>query len=138
MLEINRLIAEVKERNDIRLEPGDPAFALVTLNQLILEDFTEQFEKHARSSIVEFSQVVQKTEARAGKALAEYAKAAAAEIRAELQRDIENASLKATEIVYAVHQAHSHASLVRWGAAGLIAGAILFGSGLWIGVHYLQ
>ena len=43
MLEISRLIAEVKEKDDVRILPGDPAFALVTLNQLTLEDLASEF-----------------------------------------------------------------------------------------------
>jgi hypothetical protein len=138
MLEISRLIAEVKERNGIRILPGDAGFVLVTLNQLVLEDLARQLGEGVRSGIADFNEVVQKTETRAGKALAEYVKSAAAEIRGELQRDIENARIKATEIVSEVHHAHRNVALVRWGAAGIIAGLVLFAFGLWAGAHYLR
>jgi hypothetical protein len=88
-----------------------------------------------RAGITDFNEVIQKTETRAGKTLAQYVKAATTEIRTELQQDVENARLKATEIVYEVHQAHRNIALIRWGAAGLIAGVVLFGAGLWTGVH---
>lgn len=138
MLEISRLIAEVKERHGIRIQPSDAGFILVTLNQLVLEDLARQLGEGVRSGIAEFSDVVQKTETRAGKTLAQYAKGIAAEIRGELQRDIENARIKATEIVSEVHLAHRNVVLVRWGAAGIIAGLVLFGFGLWTGAHYLR
>ena len=38
MPDIQRLIAEVSARHRIRVEPDDPALALVTLNQLVLEE----------------------------------------------------------------------------------------------------
>ena len=138
MLEISRLIAEVKERNGIRILPGDAGFALVTLNQLVLEDLARQLSEGVRSGIVDFNEVVQKTETRAGNTLAQYVKGAAAEIRGELQRDIENARVKATEIVSEVHYAHRNVVLIRWGATGIIAGLVLFTLGLWIGAHYLR
>ena len=70
-------------RNGIRVEPGDPAFALVTLNQLVLEDAARQLTDEVRSGIAEFTVAVQKTETRAGKILAQQVKAAAAELRRE-------------------------------------------------------
>ncbi|MGH7968980.1 MAG: hypothetical protein ACREIC_09675, partial [Limisphaerales bacterium] len=78
---------------------------------------------------------VQKTETRAGKILAQQVKEAAAELRREMQRDIEDARLRASEIVLEVHRAHRKPAVIRWGAAGLIAALALFGSGLWIGAN---
>ena len=138
MIDVNRLIGEVAARNGIRVEPGDPAFALVTLNQLVLEETARQLTDEVRSGIAEFTVAVQKTETRAGKVLAQQVKEAAAEFRQELQRDIENARLKAADMVTEVHRAHSTSALVRWGAAGLICAVALFGAGLWIGVHWLR
>ena len=42
MLDTKRLIAEVVARNGIRIDPDDPAFALVTLVQLVLEESSRQ------------------------------------------------------------------------------------------------
>jgi hypothetical protein len=138
MLEVSRLIAEVKERHGIRIEPGDAGFILVTLNQLVLEDLARQLSEGLRSGIADFNEVVQKTETRAGRTLAQYVKDAGAEIRGELQRDIENARLQASEIVHQVHQAHQNTALVRWGAAGVLAALAMFGAGLWTGAHYFR
>jgi len=135
MLEVSRLIAEVYERHGIRMVPDDVGFALITLNQLMLEELAQRLQEGVSSGIADFNNVVQKTETRAGKNLAQYVKAAAAEIREELQRDIENARVHAAEIVDEVSRAHSRPAIVRWVAVGLIAGTFLFGAGLWIGAH---
>jgi hypothetical protein len=135
MLEVSRLIAEVHERHGIRMEPGDAGFALITLNQLMLEELARRLQEGVCSGIAEFNDVVQKTETRAGKNLAQYVKAAAAEIRQELHRDVEHASVHAAEIVEKVNRAHSRAAIVRWVAVGLIAGLVLLGAGVWIGTH---
>ena len=138
MLDVKRLIGEVAARNGIRVESWDPAFALVTLNELVLEEIARRLTEELHAGIKEFTDAVQKTEARAGKLLAQQVKEAAAELRKELQRDIEGARLRASEIVLDVHRAHRRPAVIRWGAAGLIAGVGLFGSGLWIGAHYLH
>ena len=65
MIDVNRLIGEVAARNGIRVEPGDPAFALVTLNQLVLEETARQLTDEVRSGIAEFTVAVQKTETQA-------------------------------------------------------------------------
>ena len=135
MLEVSRLIAEVYERHGIRMVPDDVGFALITLNQLMLEELAQRLQEGVSSGIADFNNVVQKTETRAGKNLAQYVKAAAAEIREELQRDIENERVHAAEIVDEVNRAHSRPAIVRWVAVGLIAGMFLFGAGLWIGAH---
>jgi hypothetical protein len=135
MLEVSRLIAEVHERHGIRLEPGDVGFALVTLNQLMLEELAQRLQEGVRSGIAEFNEVVQKTETRAGKNLAQCVKAAAAEMRDELHRDVENARVQAAEIVAEVDRAHSRPVTVRWIVMGLIAAMILFGTGLSIGAR---
>src|SRR6185437_2479186 len=107
MIDIKRLIAEVAARDGIRVEPGDPAFALVTLNQLVLEDAAEQIREQIRAGVADFNQAVHKTEMRAGKVLGEEVKAVGAELRRELEQDIEKARLEANQIVQAVHQAHT-------------------------------
>jgi CHASE3 domain sensor protein len=135
MLEVSRLIAEVHERHGIRMDPSDVGFALVTLNQLMLEELAQRLQKGVSSGIAEFNEVVQKTETRAGKNLAQCVKAAAAEIREELQRDIDNARVQAAKIVDVVNRAHSRPAIAKWVAVGLIAGMVLFGAGLWVGAH---
>jgi ribosome recycling factor len=110
----------------------------VTLNQLVLEDAAEQIREHIHAGVAEFTEAVRKAEVRAGKILAEEVKDAAAELRRELERDIEKARLEANQIVQAVHQAHTKAAIVRWVVATMIAAAGLFGAGLWLGATWLR
>jgi histidinol dehydrogenase len=137
MIDANRLAAEVTVRNGIRVEPWDPAFALVTLNELVLEEVARRLSEEVHSGIAEFKDTVQKTETRAGKLLAQQVKEAAAELRRELQQDIETARLNAADMVTEVHRAQRRSELIRWGAAGLICAAALFGAGMWVGAHFL-
>jgi hypothetical protein len=133
MLEINRLIAEVKEKDDVRILPGDPAFAIVTLNQLTLEDLARRLNEGVRAGIAEFTDTVQKTEARAGKMLAQQVRQASVAVRQELQQDVETARLNATEMISRLEKSHRSAELIRWILALVLTAIVAFGLGLWAG-----
>ena len=132
-IDIQRLIAEVAVRHDLLFKPDDPAFAIVTMNQLILDDAMERVQEGIRETISGFNASYQKAEKRAGSVLAQEVKQSAEQMRQGLQNDIHIAGLKAREYVHLVNEAHRRPALVRWSAAGLIAGAFLFGSGVWVG-----
>lgn len=133
MIDQKRLIGEVAAKNGIRLEADDPAFALVTLNEMVLQETAAALTQEIRSSLHIFTESLVKMENRAGKALAQDVKAAAAEMRRELNSDIESASLKATELVNKVSAVNSRPAMVRWLAVGVLAALLLFLCGVVVG-----
>ena len=133
MIDQQRLIGEVAAKNGIRLEPDDPAFALVTLNEIVLQDTVAALTHEIRSSLQSFAESLTKTENRAGKVLAQDVKVAAAELRRQLNSDIENASLKAHELVIKVSAVNSRPLMVRWLATGSLAALLLFLCGVVVG-----
>jgi hypothetical protein len=128
-----RLIAEIAARHNVFLKPDDPAIALVTMNRLILDDAMAAVHGQIRVTIAEFQASMQKAERRAGSMLAQEVRESAAQMQRGLQNDIHTAGLKAREIVHLVNEAHRRPALIRWSAVGLVAGALLFGGGLWLG-----
>ena len=132
-IDIQRLIAEVAVRHDLLFKPDDPAFAIVTMNQLILDDAMERVHEGIRETIAGFNASYQKAEKRAGSVLAQEVKRSAEQMRQGLQNDIHIAGLKAREYVHLVNEAHRRPSLIRWSAVGIVAGAFLFGGGVWLG-----
>jgi uncharacterized membrane protein YgdD (TMEM256/DUF423 family) len=128
-----RLIAEIAARHNVFLKPDDPAIALVTMNRLILDDVMKAVHGQIRVTIAEFQASMQKAERRAGSMLAQEVRESAAQMQRGLQNDIHTAGLKAREIVHLVNEAHRRPALIRWSAVGLVAGALLFGGGLWLG-----
>ena len=128
-----RLIAEIAARHNVFLKPDDPAIALVTMNRLILDDVMKAVHGQIRVTIAEFQASMQKAERRAGSMLAQEVKESAAQMQRGLQNDLHTAGLKAREIVHLVNEAHRRPALIRWSAVGLVAGALLFGGGLWLG-----
>src|SRR5438477_759201 len=86
--DVQRLIGEVAERHGILLKPDDAAFALVTINQLMLEELMAKLLGEVRSAITEFDEAAGRVQSRAGSLLAGQVKDAAATIRRELGGDI--------------------------------------------------
>lgn len=130
---MNRLIGEVARRNGIRLDRDDPAFALVSLNQLVLEETASQLMQQFRTMAGELQASFDQVEDVAARHLARNVREAAAEVRREIQGDLNAASLRAQEIVHQVHQAHTRPVIIRWLALGLFLGLLIFAAGLVIG-----
>ncbi len=133
MQDIKRLISEVAAQNGIRVEPDDPLFALVTINKIVLDEATQKLQDQIQERIADFHASMQKAERRAGSMLAQKVRESADQMRQGLQNDIHLAGLKAREIVHLVNEAHRRPALIRWSAVGLVAGALLFGGGIWLG-----
>jgi Transcriptional activator TraM len=131
--DVKRLISEVAAENGIRVEPDDPLFALVTINRMVLDEAIQRLQGQIQARIAEFNADMEKAERRAGIILAQKVRESAEQMRQGLQSDIHLTGLKAREFVHLVHEAHRRPPLIRWSAVGLIAGAILFGGGLWLG-----
>src|SRR5690349_19008842 len=136
MLDTKRLIAEVAARNGIRIDPDDPAFALVTLVQLVLEESSRQVSEDLRASMAEFERSVQKVETRAGKILAERVKEAAHDFTVQLQQTLEQSRPR-----NAVNAGPAQESPRKPGAYRFIAiiGAValaVFTIGVWIGLQW--
>ena len=134
MIDQRQLIGQVAAKNGIRLEPDDPAFALVTLNEAVLQDASAALTQEIRQALNSFAESLAKTEHRAGKALAQDVKTAAAELRRELNADIERASLKANDLVRQVSAANARPAIVKWMALGAMAALLLFLCGVFVGL----
>jgi hypothetical protein len=89
MLEVKQLIAEVAARNGIRIDEHDPAFCLVTINQLVLEETARDIVDEIRSVTQDFERAAEKVQSRAGVILAQALKEMMSSIRHEL--DVQSA-----------------------------------------------
>jgi len=67
MYDVKQLIAAVRARNGIRVEPDDPIFALVTINELVLEQAARRVSDEITTRLVAFNAGMDKTERRAGR-----------------------------------------------------------------------
>ena len=127
------MIAKVAKRHGILLRPDDPAFAIVTLNELVLEAMAAALIQQVDNSISEFSAAADRIQVRAGAALAEEVRTAIDSMRNGLRADLETGGYKARELVMEVHQAHSRRNLIRWFSVGLLAALALLFCGALLG-----
>ncbi|MBX6329770.1 MAG: hypothetical protein IRY89_14470 [Pseudolabrys sp.] len=61
-MDVEKLIGEVAARNGIRIEPDDPAFALVTLNQLVLEDAVKILVREIHAATADFESAAERVQ----------------------------------------------------------------------------
>jgi len=131
--DVQRLIGEVAARHGILLRPDDAAFALVTINRLVLEEVMTELLKKVEHSVAEFDAAATRVQTRAGSLLAIEVKDAAAAIRRELGSDVAAAGKEARELVLEVHSAHSRAALEKWLSLGVVCALFLFIFGVLVG-----
>lgn len=125
-----RLIGEVAARYGIRLDPDDPAFALVALNQLVLEDAVQQIAGRLQGIVTELESAAENIGLRAGAAVAEQIRKGAPTLASARAADDGNNN-----------EQHVHGMWrplnSTWMAIGVTGGLLLFGLGLLVGARVL-
>ena len=116
---IRRLIGEVAAKHGIRLDADDPAFAIVTLNQLMLEESLKRAMDAFTDLPIEWEKASQRIQTRTGAAIGEEVKAALAAIKEAGDRAQRLATGGSTHRL--------------WVAAGAVAAAALFATGFVVG-----
>ncbi len=127
------LVGEMAVRYGIRMDETDPALAIISLNQLVLEESIQDICEQLRERVADFEASAQKLETRAGQVLANQVRESASEIRAQLREDTHAAGLRCRELLHQVREAHRRPALLRWAAIGIVFGFILFCCGVWVG-----
>ena len=129
--------AKVFERHGIALKEDDPAFALVTLNELILRklmgELLKDVDQHMTARLAEFEQTMQRVEARASKVLAQQVRESAGELKGSLQQEIGGARLQVQQMFEEIGRAYRAGALARWCAVAAVLALIVFGCGFWAG-----
>lgn len=87
---IDRLIAEVAARHGVLLKRDDAAFALVTLNQLVLEDGIKKLAVEIRAATAEFESAFERVQARAGASLAKDLRQIAVDLKSHVNATVAN------------------------------------------------
>ena len=135
--DVRAFAAKVFERHGIALKEDDPAFALVTLNELILRklmaDLLAEVDQHMTARLAEFEQTMQRVEARASKVLARQVRGSAGGLRRTLRKEIEVARLDVQRIMGEIRNAYRVGSLARWSVVAAVATLVVFGCGFWAG-----
>jgi hypothetical protein len=134
MPDLQRLVAEVAARNKIRIEPDDPLFAVVTLNQLVLEETAECLLRRVEATIAGFETSIHQTENRAGRVLAQRLKESLAEAQRALQNQADSIWVRAQESATRLQKVRTRIALVCWAALGVGCVLAVFWCGVWAGM----
>jgi hypothetical protein len=134
--DVRAFAAKVFERHGIAQKEDDPAFALVTLNELILRklmgELLKDVDQHMTARLGEFEQTMQRVEARASKVLAQQVRESAGALSGTLLEEITGARLQVQRMVEEIQHAYRIGALARWCAVGAVLALMVFGCGFWI------
>ena len=130
---VQRLIAEVAAQHGFLLKPDDAAFALVTMNRLVLEESLDAIRSRVAADLAQFQASAQWAHKRAESAIAEEVRRSTAALRDEIQRDINTARLRAVEIVQEVKTAYQQPMSNRKFTIVVLAALLLLLCGIWVG-----
>jgi hypothetical protein len=129
------LAAKVFERHGITLREDDPAFALVTLNELTLRkvmgELLQEVDQHIKVGLAEFQGTMQQVEWYAGKMLAQQVRDSAGGLQKAFREEIASARFGAQQMVEEIQNAHRVATLARWCAVGAVVAIAVFACGFW-------
>jgi hypothetical protein len=123
--EIDALIGAVAAKHGILLKPTDAAFALVTINQILLERSGRELTAQIDARLKEFEVSFERLQVRAGRLLAREVREAVEELR-------ELAPLVPMPDVPPGRRPLRRVAV----AIAVVCGAGLFGAGIWCGVLY--
>ena len=135
--DVRAFAAKVFERHGIALKEDDPAFALVTLNELILRklmgELLKDVDGHMTARLAEFEQTMQRVEARGSKVLAQQVRESAGGLSATLQEEISGARLDVQRMIGEIRDRYRVGTLARWSVVTAVAALVAFGCGFWVG-----
>jgi CHASE3 domain sensor protein len=133
MFNVERMIAVVAAEHRFILKPDDAAFALVTMNRLVLEESLEAIRAVVNQDLAQFKETAQWAHNRAESAVETEVRRLARAVNEELRIDLRNARLKSAEIVQEVKETYEKQMSNRKFTIMVLAGLLLILCGVWVG-----
>ena len=138
MPDAQRLIGLVAEHDGIRVDKGDPIFALATVCQACLEETSRKLDERVALRLADFEAAVGKVQTRAGQLIAAQFNEGVTALRSGLENDVTAAGVKALEMVTRIEQANRRPIVLRWMAIAFASALALFAGGIVIGAWFLH
>ena len=132
-VDVKRLTAEVAARHGLLIREDDPAMALVTMSEIVLEQVLERAETRLRVVVAEAETRQKRLQQEALAWVQEEIGHAGGALRAQVLRDIDSGRLQARELVIQLSQVYSRSAVRRWVAIGIVSGLILVVIGVGLG-----
>ena len=138
-VDAKKLTSEVAARHGVLIREDDPAMALVTMSEIVLEEALKKAEVRLGAVLAEAENGQKRLQQEAVSWVQEEVGRAGSALRAQIQRDIDGARLQARELVVQLSQVYSRTAVRRWIAVGVVSGLILLliGIGLGLGLETL-
>lgn len=138
-VDAKKLTSEVAARHGVVIREDDPAMALVTMSEIVLEEALRKAEVRLAAVLEEAENRQKRLQQEAVSWVQEEVGQAGSTLRAQIQRDIDGARLHARELVVQLSQVYSRTAVRRWVAVGVVSGLILLliGIGLGLGLETL-
>ena len=130
-MDLKDLSAKAAARCGVRVEPWDPAFVFVAINQLVLEETVATICQQLETRLAAFAESIRNDEAIAARAWAQQISVSGSEIRRAIQSDMKHAGWKAQELILQINRKNSRTAMIRWMAMGLLVGILMFVAGVY-------
>jgi len=134
-VDTKRLSGEVAARHGLLIREDDPAMALVTMGEIVLEQVLSEAEQRLRGLLEEAEKAQKRSQQETLVWVQEERGRAGSTLRRQLQRDIDAGRLQARELVVQLSQVYSRSVVRRWVAVGIVSGLLLVLIGVGLGLE---
>ena len=132
-VDAKKLTAQVAARHGLLIREDDPAMALVTMSEIVLEQALKNAEVGLRGILSEAEEGQKRSQQESAVWVQEEIGRAGSALRVQLLRDIDAGRLQAKELVVQLAQLYSGSAVRRWVALGIVSGLVLFLIGVGLG-----
>ena len=134
-VDTKRLSGEVAARHGLLIREDDPAMALVTMSEIVLEHVLSEAELRLRGLLSEAEKGQKRSQQETLVWVQEEMGRAGSALRTQLQRDIDAGRLQARELVVQLSQVYARSAVRRWVALGIVSGLLLVLIGVGLGLE---
>jgi hypothetical protein len=134
-VDAKKLSGEVAARHGLLIREDDPAMALVTMSEIVLEHVLNEAEIGLRAVLSEAEKSQKRSQQETLVWVQEEMGRAGSALRAQLQRDIDAGRLQARELVVQLSQVYARSAVRRWVALGIVSGLLLILIGVGLGLE---
>ena len=132
-VDAKKLTAQVAARHGLLIREDDPAMALVTMSEIVLEQALENAQVGLRGILSEAEEGQKRSQQETAVWVEEEIRRSGSALRVQLLRDIDAGRLQAKELVVQLAQLYSRTAVRRWVALGIVSGLVLLLIGVGLG-----
>ncbi len=134
-VDAKKLSGEVAARHGLLIREDDPAMALVTMSEIVLEQVLKEAEVRFRGVLSEAEESQKRSQQDVLVWVQEEMGRAGSALRVQLQRDVDAGRLQARELVVQISQVYARSAVRRWVAVGIVSGLLLVLIGVSLGLE---